>query len=80
MSDARGVSGGGDGAPLKVSETILRNLRVLATDQRTDAMGPDGKPVVQTYSNVTVEVTPKIIRLRKRVLDPHERKRSAKAS
>jgi pilus assembly protein CpaB len=54
------VSGGGDGAPLKVSETILRNLRVLATDQRTDAMGPDGKPVVQTYSNVTVEVTPKI--------------------
>lgn len=54
------VSGGGDGAPLKVSETILRNLRVLATDQRTDAMGPDGKPVVQTYSNVTIEVTPKI--------------------
>ncbi|MET0136810.1 MAG: Flp pilus assembly protein CpaB [Sphingobium sp.] len=54
------VSGGGDGDPLKVSETILRNLRVLATDQRTDAMGPDGKPVVQTYSNVTLEVTPKI--------------------
>ncbi len=54
------VSGGGDGEPLKVSETILRNLRVLATDQRMDAMGDDGKPVVQTYSNVTVEVTPKI--------------------
>ena len=54
------VNGGGDGAPLKVSETILRNLRVLATDQRMDAMGPDGKPVVQTYSNVTIEVTPKI--------------------
>ncbi|MEJ7925536.1 Flp pilus assembly protein CpaB [Sphingobium sp. AN641] len=54
------VAGGGDGEALKVSETILRNLRVLATDQRTDAMGPDGKPVVQTYSNVTVEVTPKI--------------------
>lgn len=54
------VSGGGDGDPLKVSETILRNLRVLATDQRTDAMGPDGKPVVQTFSNVTLEVTPKI--------------------
>lgn len=54
------VSGGGDGDPLKVSETILRNLRVLATDQRTDAMGDDGKPVVQTYSNVTIEVTPKI--------------------
>ncbi|ETI64855.1 Flp pilus assembly protein CpaB [Sphingobium sp. C100] len=54
------VPGGGDGEPLKVSETILRNLRVLATDQRMDAMGPDGKPVVQTYSNVTIEVTPKI--------------------
>ena len=54
------VSGGGDGEPLKVSETILRNLRVLATDQRMDAMGADGKPVVQTYSNVTIEVTPKI--------------------
>ena len=54
------VSGGGDGEPLKVSETILRNLRVLATDQRMDAMGEDGKPEVRTYSNVTIEVTPKI--------------------
>lgn len=54
------VAGGGDGEPLKVSETILRNLRVLATDQRTDAMGEDGKPQVHTFSNVTLEVTPKI--------------------
>ena len=54
------VSGGGDGDPLKVSETILRNLRVLATDQRMDAMGEDGKPEVKTFSNVTIEVTPKI--------------------
>lgn len=54
------VAGGGDGEPLKVSETILRNVRVLATDQRMDAMGDDGKPIVQTYSNVTLEVTPKI--------------------
>src|SRR3546814_15838445 len=54
------VSGGGEGEPLKVSETILRNLRVLATDQRMDALGDDGKPVVQPYSNVTIEVTPKI--------------------
>lgn len=51
------VPGGGDGPPLKVSETILRNLRVLATDQRTNPLGEDGRPVVQTYSNVTVEVT-----------------------
>ena len=33
------VAGGGDGAPLKASETILRNIRVLATDQRIDARG-----------------------------------------
>lgn len=54
------VPGGGDGSPLKVSETIVRDLRVLATDQRTDAMGEDGKPVIQAYSNVTLEVTPRI--------------------
>ncbi len=54
------VAGGGDGAPLKVSETILSNLRVLATDQRTNALGEDGKPVVRTYSNVTLEVTPRM--------------------
>jgi pilus assembly protein CpaB len=55
------VPGGGDGPPLKVSETIIRNLRVLATDQRTDnKVGDDGKTVVKTFSNVTVEATPKI--------------------
>ena len=55
------VAGGGDGPPLKASETIIRNLRVLATDQRTDNnVGEDGKTVVKTYSNVTVEATPKI--------------------
>ncbi|GAA4036591.1 hypothetical protein GCM10022281_16470 [Sphingomonas rosea] len=54
------VTGGGDGPPLKVSETIIRNLRVLATDQRTDSKGEDGKPVVKSFANVTLEVTPKI--------------------
>lgn len=55
------VPGGGDGPPLKASETIMRNLRVLATDQRTDhQVGEDGKTIVQTYSTVTVEATPKI--------------------
>lgn len=55
------VPGGGDGPPLKVSETIMRNLRVLATDQRTDnTAGDDGKSVVRTFSNVTVEATPRI--------------------
>lgn len=51
---------GSEGDPLRVSETILRNLRVLATDQRTTAVGEDGKPEIRTYSNVTLEVTPKI--------------------
>ena len=55
------VPGGGDGQPLKVSETIMRNIRVLATDQRTDnAVGEDGKTVVHTFGTVTVEATPKI--------------------
>ena len=55
------VPGGGDGPPLKAAETIMRNLRVLATDQRTDnGVGEDGKSVVRTFSNVTIEATPKI--------------------
>jgi len=55
------VPGGGDGQPLKVSETIMRNVRVLATDQRTDNVaGEDGKSKVSTYSTVTLEATPKM--------------------
>lgn len=55
------VAGGGDGPPLKVSETVMRNLRVLATDQRTDnATDEDGKTIVKTFRTVTVEVTPKL--------------------
>src|SRR5690349_5313646 len=54
------VAGGGDGAPLKVTETIVRNVRVLATDQRYTDKDEDGKTQVRTASNVTFEVTPKI--------------------
>src|SRR5205809_7413295 len=54
------VDGGGDGPPLKVGETIIRNLRVLATDQRVNDKNEDGKTEVKTFSNVTLEVTPKI--------------------
>lgn len=55
------VAGGGEGQPLKVSETFLRNVRVLATDQRTDnTTNEEGKTVVSTFSTVTVEATPKI--------------------
>lgn len=54
------VAGGGSGPPLKVSETIVRNIRVLATDQRFTDKDEDGKTAVKTFSNVTFEVTPRI--------------------
>ena len=55
------VPGGGDGPPLKAAETIIRNVRVLAADQRTDkAVDDQGKTVVANTSNVTLEATPKI--------------------
>ena len=55
------VPGGGDGPPLKASETIIRNLRVLATDQNMqESKDENGNAVVRPASTVTVEVTPKI--------------------
>ena len=54
------VQGGGDGPPLKVSETIIRNARVLATDQRITSKDDEGKTQIKTFSNVTLEVTPRI--------------------
>jgi pilus assembly protein CpaB len=51
---------GADSAPLKASETILKNLRVLATDQATSTETVEGKSVVRTSSTVTLEVTPRI--------------------
>jgi pilus assembly protein CpaB len=54
------VSGTGDGPPLKASETFVRNIRVLATDQRTDTETKDGKTEVKTFSTVTLEATPRI--------------------
>src|SRR3954469_7443692 len=54
------VEGGGDGPALKVSETIVRNLRVLATDQRITDKDDDGKTTVRVFANVTLEVTPRI--------------------
>ncbi|MBD3730625.1 MAG: Flp pilus assembly protein CpaB [Sphingomonadales bacterium] len=50
----------GEGDPLKTSETILRNIRVLATDQSTTQETVDGKTVVRAFRTVTLEVTPKI--------------------
>lgn len=55
------VEGGGDGPPLKASETVLRNLRVLATDQRADKQTDEkGNTIVNTFSTVTLEATPSI--------------------
>jgi pilus assembly protein CpaB len=54
------IPGGEGGTDLKVSETIVRNLRVLATDQRIDSKDAEGKTVVRAFSNVTLEVTPRI--------------------
>jgi pilus assembly protein CpaB len=54
------IAGGGEGPPLKVSETIVRNLRVLATDQRIDSKNEDGKTEVKTFATVTFEATPRI--------------------
>lgn len=54
------VEGGGDGPALKVSETIVRNVRVLATDQRVTQQDEEGKTEVKIASNVTIEVTPRI--------------------
>jgi pilus assembly protein CpaB len=54
------VAGGGEGQALKVSETVMRNVRVLATDQRMDAKNEQGKAVVQRFTMVTLEATPKL--------------------
>ncbi len=57
----RAVPGDEEGeAALNVSETVLRNVRVLATDQRTVSTDEKGVQVVKTYGLVTLEVTPRI--------------------
>jgi pilus assembly protein CpaB len=54
------IRGSGDGEPLHASETIVRNIRVLAADQRYTDKDEDGKPVVKEARNVTLEVTPQM--------------------
>lgn len=51
----------GDGPPLKVVETIVRNVRVLATDSRAAAPKDEaGNTQVAGFQTVTLEVTPRI--------------------
>ena len=45
---------------LYTSETIVRNLRVLAVDQRTVPTGEGGEATPQVAATVTLEVTPQI--------------------
>ncbi|MBN8806105.1 MAG: Flp pilus assembly protein CpaB [Sphingopyxis terrae] len=45
---------------LYTAETIVRNVRVLATDQRYDAEDETGKTPVRTFGSVTLEATPQI--------------------
>jgi pilus assembly protein CpaB len=54
------VAGGGEGDPLKVSETIVRNMRVLATNQRTTSKDANGKIEMVEVETVTLEATPRI--------------------
>ncbi|GGD57235.1 Flp pilus assembly protein CpaB [Erythrobacter arachoides] len=49
------------GEDLRTSETILTNLRVLATDQSTETTTTEeGRTVVRAFRTVTMEVTPRI--------------------
>jgi pilus assembly protein CpaB len=56
------VNGDGDETGhLSAAETILHNLRVLATDQATEsATNDEGKTIVKPSHTVTLEATPKI--------------------
>ena len=60
LTQTVGAEGGGEQA-LRASETILTNLRVLATDQSTEtSTTEDGRTVVRAFRTVTMEVTPRI--------------------
>lgn len=51
----------GEGPPMNVSETVIRNARVLATDNRvTSTTNEQGQVVARRAKLVTLEATPKI--------------------
>ena len=55
------VSGDCTECTLNTAETVLRNLRVLATDQTVEkTTDENGKTVVSEFRTVTLEATPKI--------------------
>jgi GTP-binding protein len=66
--------------PLKGKK--LTNVRASGTDEAVRLTTPVRMSLEESIAYIDddelVEVTPKIIRLRKRILDPHERKRAAR--
>lgn len=50
----------GSESTLNTSETIVRNLRVLAVDQRSTPTGEDGTATPTVAATVTLEATPRI--------------------
>ncbi len=68
--------------PLKGKK--LTNMRASGTDEAVRLTTPVRMSLEEAIAYIDddelVEVTPKAIRMRKRFLDPHERKRAAKAS
>jgi Flp pilus assembly protein CpaB len=49
-----------DSRTLRATETFIRNVRVLATDQRTVPDDAKGKKEVRLFDTVTLEVTPRL--------------------
>ncbi len=60
MSSELAVKSGNDDRKFVAGETIIRNIRVLATDQRVDSKNDEGKDEVKPFTTVTLEATPKI--------------------
>jgi pilus assembly protein CpaB len=56
LTDEEGESG----AKLNTSETVVRNIRVLAVDQRSAPMDANGNSTPAVFANVTLEATPEI--------------------
>ena len=52
--------GESDAGKIKASETIVRNIRVLATDQSMTSVDAEGKETAKVVGLVTLEATPKI--------------------
>jgi GTP-binding protein len=67
--------------PLRAKQ--LTNVRASGTDEATKTTTPVRLSLEQAIAYIDddelVEVTPLVVRMRKRFLDPHERKRQSRA-